>query len=154
MDKIFLRISLHLWLSQSPISTNREISQYSQPSWNVCFFDAVWGFCGTSIIWISHMNLLNKNVDFSVGLQALSGFIAHWHLQRVYFISVQANQAGNIHIPVFLNCLLILSESSKYKYKNSHTKLHKFLAKAKTAFKTIMSHTHTHTIKWSDIFKN
>lgn len=65
---------------------------------HLLFEDAVWGFYRTLITWISHMDLLNWNVDFSVGSEALCGFIPHWCLLWVYFISIHANQVGNIHI--------------------------------------------------------
>lgn len=97
--KMFHRIRLHLWLCQSPANINREINWFSHLSWYVCVFgDAEWGFCRIANIWISHKDLLNKIVDFSVGSQALSGFIPHWCLLWVYVTSIHANQAGNIRI--------------------------------------------------------
>ena len=72
--KMFHRIRLHLWLCQSPANINREINWFSHLSWYVCVFgDAEWGFCRIANIWISHKDLLNKIVDFSVGSQPCLG---------------------------------------------------------------------------------
>lgn len=88
-EKIFHRIRLHLWLCQSPININREINGFSHPSWYVCFFEdtLAWGFCRTVILWISHMNLLNKKCWF-----------LSWFTILVWIHSTLASLVSLLHI--------------------------------------------------------